>query len=213
VCIGTHPLTKEGKQKMKVVSGVLLISLALVSLQSLGGARKSDSYDTTTKDAWITGKIETLFTLNRHLNAFSIDTDVDKGMVSLTGVVESDIDRDLAVELAKGVEGVVAVKSTLTIEPKTARQTANANAVKHDGDRTFGTWVDDATTTAAVKSKLVGNSNVQGIKIDVDTRGDVVTLSGRVASSEEKQLAEEIARNTGDVSDVRNQLVVDAAAR
>jgi osmotically-inducible protein OsmY len=29
------------------------------------------------------------------------------------------------------------------------------------------------------------------MKIDVDTRGDVVTLSGRVASGEERQLAEE----------------------
>lgn len=198
---------------MKIISGVMLVSLALVSLQSLGAERKSDSYDAAARDAWIAGKIETLFTLNRHLNAFSIETDVDKGMVNLTGTVESDIDRDLAVELAKGVEGVVEVKSALTIDPKTARQTADANATKHDGDRTFGTWVDDATTTAAVKSKLIGNANTHGMKIDVDTRGDVVTLSGRVASSEEKQLAEEIARNTGDVSDVRNQLVVDSTAR
>ena len=42
----------------------------------------------------------------------------------------------------------------------------------------------------------------------VDTRGDVVTLSGEVASAEEKQLAEELARNTGDVKQVHNQLVV-----
>ena len=196
---------------MKTFSGVLLVSLALVSLQSLGATRKSDSFSAATKDAWITGKIETLYTVNRHLNGFAIGTDVDKGMVHLTGLVESDIDRDLAVELAKSVEGVVEVKSDLTIEPKTARQVAAANTAKHDGDRSFGTWVDDATTTAAVKSKLIGNANTQGMKIDVDTRGDVVTLSGRVSSSEEKQLAEELARNTGDVSDVRNQLVVDAA--
>ncbi len=198
---------------MKIASAILFASLAFISLQSPGATRKSDSYDSATKDAWITGKIETLYSLNRHLNVFSIDTDVDKGMVRLTGMVESDIDRDLAVELAKGVQGVVEVKSALTIEPKTAQQAAQANAVKHDGDRTFATWVDDTTTTAAVKSKLIANSNTHGMKIDVDTRGDVVTLSGRVASSEEKELAEEIARNTGDVSDVRNQLVVDAIAR
>jgi osmotically-inducible protein OsmY len=49
------------------------------------------------------------------------------------------------------------------------------------------------------------------MKIDVDTRGDVVTLSGQVASREEKSLAEELARNTGDVEDVRNQLVIAQA--
>jgi osmotically-inducible protein OsmY len=57
----------------------------------------------------------------------------------------------------------------------------------------------------------MGNPNTQGMQIDVDTRGDVVTLSGEVASSEEKSLAEELTRNTGDVKDVRNQLVVRKA--
>jgi osmotically-inducible protein OsmY len=36
-----------------------------------------------------------------------------------------------------------------------------------------------------------------------------VTLSGRVQSDEEKSLAAEIARNSSDVEDVRNNLVVD----
>jgi osmotically-inducible protein OsmY len=46
------------------------------------------------------------------------------------------------------------------------------------------------------------------LKIDVDTNDDVVTLSGRVASDKEKQLAEEIAKNAGDVESVRNNLTV-----
>jgi osmotically-inducible protein OsmY len=195
---------------MKITSGLLLTSLAIASVQALGDERKSDSFSEAAKDAWITGKIETIYTLNRHLNPFSINTDVDNGMVHLTGMVESDIDRDLAVELAKNVDGVVEVNSELTIEPETAREAASAKAAKHDGDRSFGTWVDDATTTAAVKSHLIGNANTKGMKIDVDTRGDVVTLSGRAGSAEEKELAGEIARSTGDVTDVINQLVVDA---
>ena len=69
-------------------------------------------------------------------------------------------------------------------------------------------WVDDATTTAMVKSKLLADPQIKGTKIDVDTRGDVVTLSGTVASKEQKQLAEQIAKNTGDVKQVKNQLVV-----
>jgi len=78
-------------------------------------------------------------------------------------------------------------------------------------DRSFGAWIDDATTTASVKSRLLGNPNTAGMQIDVDTRGDVVTLSGEVVSAEEKALAEEMARSTGDVKDVRNQLVVRKA--
>lgn len=195
---------------MKRIPLGLMLSLSLVCAQSWGDdVSKSSAFEGAVKDGWLTGKIETVYTLNRHLNAFSIDTDVENGMVHLTGMVESDIDRDLAGEIAKGIEGVVEVRNDLKVE-ETVQQAA-ATKADEDGKRSFGTWVDDATTTAVVKSKLVGNSNTKGLQIDVDTWGDVVTLSGEVSSSEVKQLAEEIARNTGDVEDVRNQLVVAAA--
>ena len=165
----------------------------------------ADTFEGATKDAWLTGKIETAFVLNGHLNPFAINTDVDGGVVHLTGMVESDIDRDLAEEIAKGVDGVIEVDSDLQIDAAGA-QSAREGA---SGTRDFGSWVDDATTTAAIKSKLLGNEHTMGLKIDVDTADDVVTLSGRVGSAEESQLAEEIAKNTGDVEAVRNNLVVD----
>lgn len=177
-------------------------------LLSATTAVNAESFEGAANDAWLTGKIETVFLLNGHLNNFEIDTDVENGTVHLMGTVESDIDRDLAYQLAKGVDGVVEVRNDLQVDADAMPRDNEADG--DDTNRSFGTWVDDATTTAAVKSKLVGNSNVAGLQIDVDTRGDVVTLSGRVDSDEQRSLAEELARNTGDVSDVRNQLVVDA---
>jgi osmotically-inducible protein OsmY len=129
--------------------------------------------------------------------------------VHLTGTVESDIDRDLAGELAKGIDGVVDVKNDLRVdvaEGRRAREETHSQA----GERPFGAWIDDATTTAAVKSKLLGSANIKGLKIDVDTNNDVVTLTGQVRSSEQSQLAEELAKNTGDVKEVHNNLVVSA---
>jgi osmotically-inducible protein OsmY len=73
-------------------------------------------------------------------------------------------------------------------------------------------FVDDATTTAMVKVKLLADPNVKGLKIGVETRGDVVTLSGKVGSAEQKQLAEQLTRNTSDVKRVHNELVVDKSA-
>jgi hyperosmotically inducible periplasmic protein len=198
---------------MKTAIAIVVATLSLGCLPALGDDTKADSFEGASKDAWITGKIETSFELNRHLNAFEIRADVDSGIVMLTGMVDSDIDRDLAGEIAKRTEGVVQVKNEIKVEPVTAQQAAARDAEEHEGNRSFFRWVDDATTTAAVKSKLVGNDNTKGLQIDVDTRGDVVTLSGRVSSAEEKQLAEEIARNTGDVRDVRNELVIDTTAR
>jgi len=181
---------------------------ATLSLMSPAARADSKTFSGATKDAWITGKVETAFVLNRHLNPFAITTDVDGGVVHLTGIVKDNIDRDLAGEVARGVDGVVKVDNDLTVDRDRANTAANAHAAQH---RDFGSWVDDATTTARVKSRLLGNANTEGLKIDVDTKDDVVTLSGRVKSSQEKSLAEEIARNTGDVESVRNNLVVDAS--
>jgi osmotically-inducible protein OsmY len=185
-----------------------LIAAALaagVSLASSAALADASTFTGATKDAWITGKIETAFVLNAHLNPFAITTDVDNGIVHLSGVVKDEIDRDLAVEVAKGVDGVVAVKSDLTLDPDRATAARESASAQRD----FGSWVGDATTTAIVKSRLVGNANTSGLKIDVDTSNDVVTLSGRVSSRAESDLAEQIARNTDDVKDVRNNLVVD----
>jgi osmotically-inducible protein OsmY len=181
---------------------------ALGTIASLAAAvalADSSTFQGETRDAWITGKIEGAYVLNGHLNPFAINTDVENGVVHLHGTVANDIDRDLAGEIAKGVEGVTEVNNDLEIDE--AKATA-AREERPSGDRDFGTWVDDATTTAVVKSKLLGNPNTEGLKIDVDTNDDVVTLSGRVASDKESQLAEEIAKNAGDVETVRNNLTV-----
>jgi len=60
-----------------------------------------------------------------------------------------------------------------------------------------------------VKTKLLADPNVKGLKISVETTGDVVTLTGKVGSAEQKQLAEKLAQNTSDVKKVKNELVID----
>ena len=69
--------------------------------------------------------------------------------------------------------------------------------------------VKDASITAAVKVKLLANSNTDGSDINVDTSWQSVVLKGHVKSSGEKDLAEKIASNTEDVLKVTNQLKVD----
>lgn len=72
-------------------------------------------------------------------------------------------------------------------------------------------WVSDATTTATVKTKLMADSETEALKINVDTKDDVVILEGEVESESAKQKAEQIARDTGDVKEVRNNLRVVAS--
>jgi osmotically-inducible protein OsmY len=187
---------------------LLAAALGALLLASAKARADSSTFSGAAKDAWLTGKIEAAFVLNAHLNPFAIDTDVDNGVVHLTGTVRDDIDRDLAGEVAKGLDGVVEVKNDIKLDRASAEKTMAERQSAETRD--FGSWVDDATTTAMVKSKLIGNSNIAAGKINVDTRDDIVTLSGRVASSKEKELAEQLAANVSDVEDVKNNLVVDA---
>ena len=66
----------------------------------------------------------------------------------------------------------------------------------------------DASVTERVKSKLATNTNTRDLRIVVDTKNRVVTLRGEVWSSEERDLAELLARNTSAVAMVQNDLVV-----
>ncbi|HSG66247.1 MAG TPA: BON domain-containing protein [Gammaproteobacteria bacterium] len=185
---------------MKRMLKLALISSALVSLPVLTQESGSEkSFEGAAKDAWLVGKVEMAFTLNEHLNPFSIDTDVDNGIVSLTGTVESDIDRDLAEEIAVGVEGVTKVDNALTVE----------KSVESDSRPHSPNWFTDATTTANVKTRLIANENIDALAIDVDTENAIVTLSGRVRTDEEKDLSAKVAQNTPSVDEVRNLLVVD----
>jgi hyperosmotically inducible protein len=165
------------------------------------------------KDGWIAGRLETLYALNRQLNSFDLDTRVEGGVVYLTGSVETAVERDLAGELARNVDGVTDVRNELKIAsasslPAARRAEREATARQRAELRR---WVEDASTTAVVKSKLLANQNTRGLDINVETRNNVVTLRGQVASAEEKQLAELLARNTDEVAEVRNDLSINPA--
>jgi hyperosmotically inducible periplasmic protein len=153
------------------------------------------------QDAWVKGKLESAYLFNRHLSPFDIATEVRDGVVTLTGVVESDIERDLAEEIAKGIEGIEQVNNELDVNGDGRQASASDN-----DRRTFGRWVNDATTSAAVRVNLVRNDNITARNISIETREDVVTLTGMVDSAQERALAEEVVRNTADVKEVRNEL-------
>lgn len=163
------------------------------------------------KDAWLQGKLETALLFNPHLNPFTINTEVKSGKAYLNGFVESDIDADLAGEIAKSIEGIKDVENDLQVDK------AKASAAREDEDyasrQGFRQAVMDATLSASVNTQLLLNSNTSGTSIDVDTENGVVTLSGEVASDEERQLAEMIAKNTDGTRSVKNKLTIKQVAK
>ncbi|MBQ0742512.1 MAG: BON domain-containing protein, partial [Pseudomonas sp.] len=150
------------------------------------------------------GSVVTAIALNRHLNPFKIDVEVENGTAVLTGEVESDVDRDLAEQVAMSVDGVQKVDNQLTVDVDAERNEHN--------DKSMSQRFDNATTTASVKSRLLWNSNTEGLDINVTTMNGVVTLEGTAQSEEAKELAERLAANTDGVRDVENNITVNANA-
>lgn len=66
----------------------------------------------------------------------------------------------------------------------------------------------DASLTAKIKSKMALDDHVRAANIDIDTHGSVVTLSGRVASEDERARALRLARETDGVTSVVDELTV-----
>ena len=74
--------------------------------------------------------------------------------------------------------------------------------------KTVGETIDDATITAKVKTALLNDPQVGGLKIDVDTTKGVVTMSGIVKTPAEAERAVQLARQQGGVKDVKSTLQV-----
>jgi len=86
------------------------------------------------------------------------------------------------------------------------------DAMSGTGDKAgeAGAVVSDAAITSAVKTKLVGDGKTPGLKIDVDTDGGVVTLSGEVDTATQHASALRLARSTKGVKRVVDKITVAA---
>jgi hyperosmotically inducible protein len=71
-------------------------------------------------DAKIATVIKTRLLLDTDISGFDIDVDVEAGHVTLTGDVDSDAERQLAVEIAKNASDVTDVEDNLRVITETA---------------------------------------------------------------------------------------------
>jgi hyperosmotically inducible protein len=74
--------------------------------------------------------------------------------------------------------------------------------------RTAGTFVDDASTTAAVKAKLVGERPANLTAVGVETVNGVTYLTGAVETPAQRVRAEQLAWEVSGVRQVVNNIQV-----
>lgn len=78
--------------------------------------KKADQAGQAIDDATITAAIKGKYLVDDTLKGLQISVETNQGVVVLTGSVQSDAAKELATQLAQGVEGVVRVDNQLTIQ-------------------------------------------------------------------------------------------------
>ncbi len=117
----------------------------------------------------------------------SIGVKVTDGIVELTGTVPHILAKERAVRIAEGVKGVRAVSDRLAVKP----QERPDKAVAED-----------------VKKALLMDPATDSYEVDVKVENQVVTLTGKVDSWAERELAATVAAGVKGVAKVDNQLKV-----
>ena len=116
-----------------------------------------------------------------------------------------------------GVAGVVAYAywsdNGMSLRGKAAElatEAARRKAGELAGDTAdkLGDRVTDARLTAKIKSKMALDDHVKARAINVDTSDSVATLSGVVASGDERKRALQLARDTEGIRRVIDKLEV-----
>ena len=155
-------------------------------------------------DARQESQIWTTYALSPYLRANDLKVSVREGKATLTGHVAEDVNKDLARQIALGVDGIKTVDNQIEVVP-------NYKAPAKSAERSYGEMVDDASISSEVKSKLLWSRYADGLTANVDTMRGKVKLSGTADSQEAKEAAGKLAANTRGVDSVNNQLVVEAA--
>ena len=97
-----------------------------------------------------------------------------------------------------------ATTTTVTPSPSaTSAMTSASSAMNKAGDA-----VSDSAVTAKVKTALLADDNVKGLRIDVDTSNGVVTLNGTADTQANMAKAQTIAQGIEGVKSVENKLTV-----
>ncbi len=166
----------------------LSVSAAVLLLAAPAMARKDKGPD----DSQITSAVEASLASNDDVKAEAVEVETSKGIVHLTGALDTGDARREATRLAWRAEGVTGVVNKVTV-----------------GESRAG---DDKISTT-VKAHLIGNSWIKSSDVDVSCSEGVVTLIGLVDRKSLKANAESVARKTEGVTDVNNELFVGKIER
>lgn len=194
------------------LSGTLALGVMLsMSTATIGTAVAAPSVvatqaqtDETLKDR-IAYRLETSSVVRK----YSVKVKVEQGVATLSGKVATAAQKAEAERVAK-VDGISRVENTIEVDGDVDKTTTERikSGVSKTGER-----ISDGSITTKVNWFFMGEDRLKGSHIDVDTKDNVVTLKGTVASQAGRLRAVELAKETEGVKRVIDQLTVNTSSR
>lgn len=178
---------------MKNIQTGLTVGLSALAVLMIAACASTRTAGRQLDDSTITTRVKSKLAADPEVNPFNIDVDTLDGVVTLRGRVESERAEAMALSLARGTSGVVEVIDEIEIGRKRMAERGS-----------------DAWIATKVKSKLVGDPEVNPFNIDVDVVDGKVILSGRVRNATARDEAEKLAADTAGVIEVDNRIEVVA---
>ncbi len=176
-----------------------VVSLA-IAISAISVAEKDPSEEIT--EARQESQILTTIELSPHLDDKDLKVTVKGGVATLTGKVNEDIKKELAQQIALGVDGIDEVDNQIKVDPDYRSPTPSGETGSREA-------VDDETIISDVKSKLLWSKHAQDLSVEVEANSGKVTLLGTANSQEAREMAGTLAGNTDGVESVDNKITVD----
>jgi hyperosmotically inducible protein len=171
----------------------LIASVAVLGTAACSSTRTQRAPGEQIDDAALLTSVKSALVSDPVTEAGEINVDVNRGVVKLSGFVDSSKEKSAAGDIARKVDGVQSVQNDIAVK---------------GGSSSAGEVVDDSILTAKVKAALIESSETKAHQINVETKEGVVQLSGFVDSAGAKSAATSVAKSVTGVKDVRNELSV-----
>jgi len=165
-------------------------AVALVTISSLAQAQKTAG--NMLDDSTVNASVKAALFSNSQTPAGRINVETYKGVVLLSGFVDTEVQKEAAGSTAKGVSGVQQVHNAVLVMPPTG----------------WGTRLDDSMLTGRVKSALMDHKAVSSGQINVETRSGVVQLAGFVTDEAMRSTAREVAAGVSGVKRVDDVMMI-----
>jgi osmotically-inducible protein OsmY len=94
----------------------LVVLMMIAAFMACASTPQQSSTGEVIDDSVITSKIKTQLAADEFLKSFQISVETRKGIVELSGFVDSQKAKDKAEQIARGVDGVKSVKNALIVK-------------------------------------------------------------------------------------------------